>query len=149
MASSRSDILKFTISTLQKSIDDIQLHEESSLKSSSSDNDTKLYEDNVEEEVTNITVGSYSLDRLADSIQTLHKFVEVEDSMNDIRMGTVFETDKLILIMGCNFPPIIYNGKQIVGIAKDAPIYKFLTGKKEGEVVRVGPTLTKIKLLHK
>lgn len=47
--------------------------------------------------------------------------------------GAFVVTDKLNILVGFPATPFDYEGYHIVGVSKDAPLYPFLNGKKEGE----------------
>ncbi|WP_281615939.1 hypothetical protein [Flammeovirga sp. SubArs3] len=143
----RSEIINYVITEFRKSINEFYKDSEESIKNTIDTNDTKLYENNTEDDITNITIASDSIDILTNNIKTLEKALDMENTNVEVRGGSVGDTGQMFLIFGTNFPPIKYEGKQVVGVASDAPIYKSLLGKKDGDEVKIGTTVSNLKLL--
>lgn len=143
----RSELIQFVIDEFQKTINDFHKESAESIENTIESNDTKLYEANTEDEIKNITIANSSIDALTNNIQALKKSLKQEHTENKIRGGSVIETDAMFLIFGTNFPPLKFNGKQINGVAPDAPIYNSMIGKIDGEKITLGAQVVKFKLL--
>lgn len=59
-------------------------------------------------------------------------------SRNDIGPGALVETTGYFFLVGAVLPPLEINGKRIIGIATDAPVYTGLEGKKKGDEIHLG-----------
>ncbi len=63
---------------------------------------------------------------------------EKENTHTVIERGCVVETEKHLLFLGVALPVIKGSGKEIYCISPDAPIYKNLMNKKEGDEIQIG-----------
>ncbi len=84
------------------------------------------YESGVIEELFKIQLRKAEIDRDFLLDMDFSAKSEVED-------GAFVVTDKLNIIIGFPATPFDFEGYHIVGVSKDAPLYPFIKGKKEGE----------------
>ncbi|WP_044207985.1 hypothetical protein [Flammeovirga sp. OC4] len=143
----RNNIIQFVIDEFQKTINEFHKESEESIQNTIDSSDTKLYESNTEDEISSITIANSSIDALSDTVQALKKSLKQEHTEDKVRGGSVIETPVMYLIMGTHFPPVKFEGKQVTGVASDAPIYKSIIGKKQGEEIKLGNQNIKINLL--
>lgn len=76
------------------------------------------------------------LNRAKEKLGELKKFPI--DEISEIRTGAIVETNERNFIVGFSIPPVAIEGKEFVGISKEAPIYSALEGKNVGDRFEVG-----------
>lgn len=69
-------------------------------------------------------------------------------SKSEAQDGALVVTDQLNILVGFPATPFDFEGHHIVGISKDAPLYPFLKGKKEGESFNYSGRLFQIQNIY-
>ena len=55
------------------------------------------------------------------------------ENYTEIEIGTLIETDKNYIFVGISLPVFKYEGKDVISVSEEAPIFKTLKSKKIGE----------------
>lgn len=63
----------------------------------------------------------------------------------EIKIGTLIETDKSYIFVGISIPAFKFDGKDVISVSEDAPVFKNLKSKKIGDTVEFGNTNFEIK----
>ena len=66
------------------------------------------------------------------------------ENYTEIEIGTLIETDKNYIFVGISLPVFKYEGKDVISVSEDAPIFKTLKAKKIGENLEFGKNSFKI-----
>ena len=77
-----------------------------------------------------------------------HNLKFLEDSkikVNDkIEAGTVIETDKTYIFVGISLPVFKYEGKDVISVSEEAPVFQNLKSKTLGDTLELGNNNFKI-----
>lgn len=77
-----------------------------------------------------------------------HNLNFLEDSktkINDkIEAGTVIETDKTYIFVGISLPVFKYEGKDVISVSEEAPVFQTLKSKTLGDTLELGNNNFKI-----
>ena len=65
--------------------------------------------------------------------------------MEQVGPGAVVETDHYWIFTGISFQPIDFDGKSLIGISTEAPIYKLMMGLEKGKKFKMGDKSQTIK----
>ena len=66
------------------------------------------------------------------------------ENYTEIEIGTLIETDKNYIFVGISLPVFKYEGKDVISVSEEAPIFKTLKSKKIGENLEFGKNIFKI-----
>ncbi|SFI38611.1 hypothetical protein [Halpernia frigidisoli] len=69
---------------------------------------------------------------------------EKENSYEEIENGSLIETENFFFFVGISVPSFDLNGKQVISVSEEAPIFKEMQGKKAGDEFKMGDTDYKI-----
>jgi hypothetical protein len=70
------------------------------------------------------------------NLENLKKYSTKESVI--IEAGALIETNDFIIFIGISIPQFNFNGKTIITLSEQAPIYKSLKNKKIGDVIKIG-----------
>ncbi|MBB3695906.1 hypothetical protein KMW28_13025 [Flammeovirga yaeyamensis] len=68
-------------------------------------------------------------------------------AFNEISKGVIFETESSIFVVGAHLPYLTYQGKRIIGMTTDSPMYRLFKGKKSGDTIDYGAEQESISIL--
>ncbi|NNC82870.1 MAG: hypothetical protein HKN79_04770 [Flavobacteriales bacterium] len=70
------------------------------------------------------------------------------EERTDIRPGTLIELEDRYMYISIATLPFEFNGKQVITLTMDAPIYPLIKNKNVGDSIRLGKESHEIKALH-
>jgi hypothetical protein len=65
-----------------------------------------------------------------------------------IEAGAIVETKQNLIFIGVSFPAITVDGKELLGITTETPIYASLKGKAKGDTIKLGKEELTIMAIH-
>jgi len=65
-----------------------------------------------------------------------------------IEAGAIVETQQNMIFIGVSFPTIALDGKELLGITTETPIYASLKGKAKGDSIKLGKEEYIIQAIH-
>ena len=77
------------------------------------------------------------LEALQKALLKVRMFAKNEQS-DSADNGSIVETSKAYFILGISLPPLVAEGKKILGVSAAAPFYQNIEGKKKGELLTLG-----------
>jgi hypothetical protein len=86
------------------------------------------------------------LDQLKAQIARLEELANKK--VNTIEAGAIIETPKNLIFIGVSFPTIALDGKELLGITTETPIYASLKGKAKGDSIILGKDEYSIIAIH-
>lgn len=66
------------------------------------------------------------------------------ENHTEIEVGTLIVTDKNYIFVGISLPVFKYDGKDVISISEEAPVFKSLKSKNIGETLELGNNSFKI-----
>lgn len=66
------------------------------------------------------------------------------ENHTEIEVGTLIVTDKNYIFVGISLPVLKYDGKDVISISEEAPVFKSLKSKNIGETLELGNNSFKI-----
>ncbi|WP_392437081.1 hypothetical protein ACF3N7_09115 [Cruoricaptor ignavus] len=61
-----------------------------------------------------------------------------------VEEGSIVNLDEMIVFIGAAIPAVDFNGKKLIGISSDAPLFTVVQGKTVGEKVKLGEKTAEI-----
>jgi len=86
------------------------------------------------------------IDQVNDQIERLEELANKK--VNTIEAGAIIETPKNLIFIGVSFPTIALDGKELLGITTETPIYASLKGKGKGDQIKLGKEEYSIIAIH-
>ena len=79
----------------------------------------------------------------------LERLDELADKkVNAVEAGAIIETQQNMIFIGVSFPTIALDGKELLGITTETPIYASLKGKAKGDSFKLGKEEYTIQAIH-
>ncbi|HEX5112744.1 MAG TPA: hypothetical protein VFV79_07850 [Saprospiraceae bacterium] len=78
----------------------------------------------------------FHLEQVNDQLSRLQELANKK--VNSVEAGAIVETDRILLFIGVSCPSIPVDGKEILGISTETPIFAALKGKTAGDIFKMG-----------
>jgi len=134
MRAVKKALLRKAISHFESRIQELKKDQEELLQSLDGDGETIDLDDQ-----SRMDEASASVERENQQISYAQKEIIIlnrvfdEPKKNQVDFGAIVETDQLNFLIAANFSKLTVEDKTYLGISVEAPIYKVMIGKKEGE----------------
>ena len=66
------------------------------------------------------------------------------ENYTEIEIGTLIETDKNYIFVGISLPVFKYEGKDVISVSEEAPVFQTLKSKTLGDTLELGNNNFKI-----